>query len=60
MVNNLLAMQESQEMQVRFLGWKNPLEEGMATLSRILPWIIPWTEEPRGLHGVPGVAKSQT
>ena len=37
MVNNLLAMQESQEMQFRSLGWKNPLEEGMATLSRILP-----------------------
>ena len=59
MVNNPPAMQESQEMQVRSLGWKNPLEEGKATLSRILAWIIPWTEEPGGLHGVHGIAKSQ-
>ena len=25
-------------------------EEGMATHSSILPWRIPWTEEPGGLH----------
>ena len=25
------------------------LEEGMAAHSRILPWRIPWTEEPGGL-----------
>ena len=35
------------------LGWEDPLEEGMATLSSILAWRIPWTEEPGGLlHGV--------
>ena len=27
-------------------GWKDPLEEGMATHSSILAWKIPWTEEP--------------
>ena len=27
-------------------GWEDPLEEGMATPSSILPWRIPWTEEP--------------
>ena len=27
------------------LGQKDPLEEGMATHSGILPWRIPWTEE---------------
>ena len=27
-------------------GLEDPLEEGMATLSRILAWRIPWTEEP--------------
>ena len=27
-----------QEMQVRFLGWKDPLEEEMATHSSILAW----------------------
>ena len=30
-------------------GWKDPLEEGMATHSSILAWRIPWTEEPGGL-----------
>ena len=43
-------MQETQEMQVRFLGGEGPLEEGMATYSSILAWSIPWTEEPGGLQ----------
>ena len=30
-----------QEMHVRFLGWEDPLEEGMATDSSILAWRIP-------------------
>ena len=38
-----------QETQVRSLIWEDPLEEEMATLSRILAWKIPWTEEPGGL-----------
>ena len=46
----LPAMQETEEMQVRFLGWEEPLEEGMATHSSILAWRIPWTEEPGGLE----------
>jgi len=29
----------------------------MATLSSILAWKIPWTEEPGGLHTVHGVAR---
>ena len=29
-----------QEMWVRALGWKDPLEEGMATHSSILSWRI--------------------
>jgi len=33
-------------MQVRSLGWEDPLEKGMATHSSILVWRIPWTEEP--------------
>ena len=32
----------------------------MATHSSTLAWKIPWTEEPGGLHTVPGVVKSQT
>ena len=34
-----------QEMRVQFLGWKDPLEKGMATYSSILAWRIPGTEE---------------
>ena len=37
-----------QEMQVRSLGQKDPLERTMATHSNILAWEIPWTEEPGG------------
>ena len=36
-------------MQVRSLGWEDPLEEEMATHSIILAWRIPGTEEPDGL-----------
>ena len=36
-------------MQVRFLGWEDPLDEGTATHSSILAWRIPWTEDPGGL-----------
>ena len=28
------------------LGWKDPLEKGMATHYTILAWRIPWTEDP--------------
>ena len=33
------------------LGWEDTLEKGMATLSSILAWEIPWTEEPGRLYG---------
>ena len=39
-------------MWVRSLGWKDPLEEGMAAHSSILAWRIPQTEEPGGLQPV--------
>ena len=41
-----------QEMQVRSLGWEDPLEKEMATHSRILAWEIPWTQEPDGLQSM--------
>ena len=44
-VKSLPAMQET---RVPSLGWKDPLEEEMATHSSILAWKIPWTEEPGG------------
>ena len=43
------------ETGVQSLGWKEPLEEELATHFSILTWEIPCTEEP-GFHGV---AKSQ-
>ena len=49
MVKNLLAMWET---WVQSLGRGGPLEEGMATHSSIIAWIIPWTEEPGGLQSM--------
>ena len=43
LLKNLPAMQET---WVRSLDWKDPLEKGMATHSRILAWRITRTEEP--------------
>ena len=37
------------DTRIRSLGWEDPLEKEMATHSSILPWEIPWTEEPDGL-----------
>ena len=51
-VKNLPTMQELQEWQVRSLGQKDPLEEGLATHSSILAWKIPRTEEPGGLQSI--------
>ena len=39
-------------MQVRSLGWEDPLEVGTATHSSVLAWRIPWTEEPGGLQSM--------
>ena len=49
LAKNLLAMQET---LVRFLGWEDPLEKGMATYSSILDWRIPWIEELGGLQSM--------
>ena len=34
------------------MGWEDPLEKGMAILSSILAWRIPWTDELDGLQSV--------
>ena len=49
-VKNLPAMQETLEMQVQYLDWRDPLEKEMATHFSILAWKIPWTEEPGRLQ----------
>ena len=47
-----LLVEETKETWVRSLGWEDPLEERMATHSRIFVWRIPWTEEPGGLQSL--------
>ena len=34
------------------MGWKEPLEDGIAVYSRILAWRIPWTEGPGGPQSI--------
>ena len=46
MVKNL---PEIQKTQVWSLDQEDPLEKGMTTLSSIIAWRIPWTEEVGGL-----------
>ena len=48
-VKNLPAVWE---MRVPSLGLEDSLEKGVATHSNILPWRIPWTEEPGGLQSM--------
>ena len=51
-INNLPAMQDTQETWVQSLGWEDPLKEEMATHFSILAGEIPLTEEPGGLQSV--------
>ena len=45
-------MQDMPEMWVQSLGWDDPLEEEMATLSIIFAWRILWAEEPDRLQSM--------
>ena len=47
-----LSMQGMQETWVQSLGWKDPLEEEMASYSSILVWEIPRTEQSGGLKSM--------
>ena len=49
MIKNLPVMQY---IWVQSLGPEIPLEKGMATLSSILVWRIPWTEAPGVLQSM--------
>ena len=53
-MKNLPQMQKTQEMQVRSLGWEDPLEEEMATCSSILAWENPMDRRAwqPAVHGV--------
>ena len=48
-VKHLPTMRET---RVQSLGREDPLEKEMATLSSILAWKIPWTEEPGRLQSM--------
>ena len=39
-----------QETRVQALDWEDTLEKEMATDCNILPWKIPWMEEPGRLQ----------
>ena len=54
MVTNLAPVWET---RVQSLGWEDPLEEGIATHSSILPWRIPMD---RGAWGPWGHKESDT
>ena len=49
-VKNLSAMQVRQETWMQYLGWENPLKQGMVIHSSILTWRIPWIEKSGGLQ----------
>ena len=55
-VKNLPVMQET---WIQYLGWEDPLEEGMATQSSVLAWRIPMDRRDWKAT-VHGVAKSDT
>ena len=56
MVKNLPPIRET---CVQPLGWKDPLEKGMATHSSIPAWRIPWTEEPGWLQSMGSQGKER-
>ena len=58
-VQTVKCLPAMRETRVQSLGWKDPLEEEMATHSSTLARKIPWTEEPGRLLSM-GFAKSQT
>ena len=47
-----LLLPAMQQTGVQSMDQKDPLEEGMATHSSILPWRIPRTEEPGGVQSM--------
>ena len=59
MGKNPRAMQETQEMQIQSLGWKDPLEKEMATHSSVPAWRIPM-DRGAWKATAQGVTKSQT
>ena len=45
---------------VQSLGQEDALEKGLATLSSVLAWRVPWTEAPGGLQSMGSQRVGQT
>ena len=52
MAQRLKRLPARRETRVQSLGWEDPPEKEMAAHFSILAGVIPWTEEPGGLHTV--------
>ena len=52
MAQTVKRLPTMRETQVQCLGQEDPLEKEMATLSSILAWKTPWTEEPGRLQSM--------
>ena len=59
LVKNVSASAGDRRDMRQSLGWKDPLDEEIASHSSILAWRIPWTEEPGGLQSM-GSQESDT
>ena len=51
-IENLPAMQETQEIRVQSLGREETMEKEMATHSSIVAYKIPWAEKPGRLQSI--------
>jgi len=47
-----IPIQETQEMRVQFLGWKDPWRRKWQATPVFLRGEFPWTEEPGGLQSM--------
>ena len=52
MTQTVKSLPVLQEVRVRSLGGKDPLEKEVTTHSSILAWKILWTEQPGGLQSM--------
>ena len=50
---------EMQETWVKSLGGEDPMEKEVATHSSVLPWKIPWTDEPGRLQSMEQQSQTQ-
>ena len=52
MAQTVKTLPAKQETWIQSPGQEDPVKNGMATLSSILTWRIPWTEEPDRLQSM--------